>query len=290
MTERVAVIGLGAMGGGMARALLGAGYAVTVFNRTRERAEPLAAEGAVLAPSAGDAAAGADVVVLSLADEPAVDEVLFGDVVGRLRPGTVLVDTTTVSPSYARTTATRLAASGVRRLELCVLGNPEMAAAGKLRLFVAGDATAAGRAAGVLSALGQEVRHVGGPGSASTLKLALNLLLGVQTAGLGEAVAFAEAAGLDREVLVDVLLDSGWRSPVLAFRAGFVRRREYRPAGFRSALMHKDLALALEQAEAHRLALPLCREAAGRYAAAVAAGRADEDAAVVAELAGEEKR
>lgn len=284
MTGPVAVIGLGGMGQGMAGALLAAGYHVTVFNRTRERATPLEEAGAVVASTVGEAGAAADLVLLSLADEPAVEEVVFGDLVGQLRPGTVLVDTTTVSPSFARHTATRLAASGVHRLEACVLGNPGMAAAGQLRFFVSGEQSAHDMAQGVLSVLGQEVRHLGAAGRASALKLALNLLLGIQTAGLAEAAAFAEAAGLDRELMLDVLLNSGWRSPVLGFRAEFMRRREYRPAAFRTALMHKDLELALEQAAAHRLALPLCREAAGRFAAAITAGRADEDAAAVAEV------
>ncbi|MFC5723489.1 NAD(P)-dependent oxidoreductase [Streptomyces gamaensis] len=284
MTKQVSVIGLGGMGAGMARALLAAGYDVTVFNRTRKRADALVAAGATAAPSAAEAGERADAVVLSLADEPAVDEVLFGELVWRLRPGTVLLDTTTVSPSYARGTATRLAASGVRRLETCVLGNPDMAAAGKLRLFVSGEQAAYDDAHDVLAALGQEVRHLGAAGRASALKLSLNLLLGIQTAGLAEATAFAEAAGLDRELMLEILLGSGWRSPVLGFRAEYMRRRVYRPAAFRTALMRKDLELALEQAEAHGLPLPLCRQAAERYATAVAAGRADDDAAVVADV------
>ncbi|MFI0787276.1 NAD(P)-dependent oxidoreductase [Streptomyces lydicus] len=284
MTGPVAVIGLGGMGGGMARALLGAGYAVTVFNRTRERAEPLEQAGAVVAATAVEAAAPASAVLLSLADEPAVEEVLFGDLVWQLRPGTVLIDTSTVSPSYARTTATRLAASGVRRLETCVMGNPAMAAEGKVRLFVSGDRAALDAVDEILSALAQEVRYLGGAGRASALKLALNLLLGIQTAGLAEAAAFAEAAGLDRELLLDVVLNSGWRSPVLAFRAEFMRRRVYRPAAFRTALMHKDLELALDQAAAYRRDLPLGQEALARFGSALAAGRADDDAAAVVEV------
>ncbi|QTZ94735.1 NAD(P)-dependent oxidoreductase [Streptomyces auratus] len=284
MTGPVAVIGLGGMGGGMARALLGAGYAVTVFNRTRERAAPLEQAGAVVASTAVEAAAGADTVLLSLADEPAVEEVLFGDLVWRLRPGTVLIDTTTVSPSYARTTATRLAASGVRRLETCVMGNPAMAAEGTLRIFVSGDRAALDAVDEVLSALSQEVRYLGGPGRASALKLALNLLLGIQTAGLAEAAAFAEAAGLERELLLDVVLHSGWRSPVLGFRAEFMRRRVYRPAAFRTALMHKDLELALDQAAAYQMELPLGHEAVTRFGSALAAGHADDDAAAVVEV------
>jgi 3-hydroxyisobutyrate dehydrogenase-like beta-hydroxyacid dehydrogenase len=280
----VAVIGLGGMGGGMARALLDAGFAVTVFNRTREKAEPLVRAGAVLADTAGDAGAEADAVVLSLADEPAVEQLLFGEVLWRLRPGTTIVDTTTVSPSFARDTAVRLAASGLHRVEACVIGNPNMAGSGQLRIFASGEESAVDGVRDVLSALGQEVRYLGGAGRASVLKLAFNLLLGIQTAGLAESVAFVESAGLDRELLLDALLHSGWRSPVLGFRAEFMRRRVYQPAGFRTVLMHKDLELALEQAAALRLSLPLGARAADRFGAAIGAGRGDEDAAVVAEI------
>lgn len=285
--ESVAVLGLGGMGGGMARALLRAGLTVTVFNRSAEKAEPLVREGAVLAPSAADAGAGAGLLVLSLADESAVDELLFGEVVARLAPGTVIVDTTTVSPSYARAAAARLAESGVERLEACVVGNPDMAASGQLRVFVSGKKSTMRTAEPVLSALAQEVRFLGDAGLASTLKLALNLLLGIQTAGLAEAADFAEASGLGRELLLDVVLNSGWRSPVLAFRAEFMRRRTYQPAGFRTSLMHKDLDLAMRQAEDYRVALPLVRQAARRFETAIERGRGAEDAAAVMEVAAE---
>nr|CAM34368.1 putative dehydrogenase [Streptomyces tendae] len=284
MTGQVAVIGLGGMGSGMALALLRAGFQVTVFNRSPQKAEQAARAGAAVAPSAGAAGAAARVVLLSLADEPAVDEVLFGEVVWQLQPGTVLVDTTTVSPSFARNTAVRLAASGVERLEACVMGNPEMAESGRLRIFTSGSHSAVDAAGDVLSALGQEVRHLGDAGRASALKLALNLLLGIQTAGLAEAVAFAEAAGLGRDLLLEVLLGSGWRSPVLGFRAEFMRRRTYTPAAFRTRLMHKDLELALDQATAYQLPLPLVHRAQERFAGAIDAGRGDEDAAVVVEV------
>jgi 3-hydroxyisobutyrate dehydrogenase-like beta-hydroxyacid dehydrogenase len=285
VTKRsVAVIGLGGMGSGLAHALLDAGFPVTVFNRTAAKAEPLVRAGARLATSAAAAGEGADVVVLSLADEPAVEQVLFGEMVWRLRPDTTVVDTSTVSPSFAHNTAIRLTASGHRRVEACVLGNPQMARAGQLRVFAAGEESDVDSARDVLAALGQEVRYLGAAGRASALKLAFNLLLGIQTAGLAEAVAFAEAAGLDRELLLSAVDSSGWRSPVLAFRAEFMRRRAYRPAGFRTELMRKDLHLAQEEAAARGVRLPLVERAESRFASVVSAGRGDEDAAVVVEV------
>ncbi|WP_233157531.1 MULTISPECIES: NAD(P)-dependent oxidoreductase [Amycolatopsis] len=277
------MIGLGGMGSGMARALLASGLAVTAYNRSADRAAPLVEAGAALAPSAAEAVAGAQVVLLSLADENAVDQVLFGELDGRLNAGAVVVDTSTVSPAFAREAAKRLAESGVRRVEACVIGNPEMAAAGRLRVFAAGAESDVDLVRPVLGAIGQEVRFVGGTGSASVLKLALNLMLGVQLLGLAEAVVFAEATGLDRDLLLDAFEGSGWRSPVLSFRAGFMRRREYRPAMFRAALMRKDLDLAHREALEHGADLPMSRCALDRFAAVLAAGRGDDDAAIVAE-------
>ncbi|MGH4026006.1 MAG: NAD(P)-dependent oxidoreductase [Pseudonocardiaceae bacterium] len=282
--RRVGVVGLGGMGAGIAHALLTAGFPVTVHNRTAARTVPLQQAGAQVAGSAGEVGAASDVLLLSLSDEPVIEQVLFGELVERLRPGTTVVDTSTVSPSYARATGARLAASGIHRVEACVIGNPDMARAGRLRVFAAGESLAVQEVDDVLGAISQQVRYIGPAGQASALKLAFNLLLGVQTAGLGEAVAFAEGAGLDRQVLLDALEGSGWRSPVLSFRAEFMRRRTYQPAGFRSTLMHKDLRLAQEEGAARGVELPLTGCTIDRFALLVATGRGDQDAAAVAEL------
>lgn len=281
---RIGVIGLGMMGGGMARALLAAGFEVTAYNRTAAKAAPLAEAGARIAASPAAAAADVDVVLLSLADETAVTQVVFDGLATQLRPGLTIVDTSTVSPAFAKEITERLAALGVRRVEACVIGNPKMAATGELRVFVAGERAWADDVSGVLSALGQDVRYLGGPGSAGVLKLAFNLLLGVQTAGLAEAVALAESMGMERDLLLDAFDNSGWRSPVLAFRADFMRRRSYRPAAFRTTLMHKDLRLATAEAERHGASLPLTSRAAERFEELLDAGRGDDDAAAVVEL------
>lgn len=280
----VAVLGVGAMGSGMAQAILAAGFPVTVFNRTPAKAEHLTAAGAHLAASAAVAVQSAGTVLVSLADEAAVKAVLFGDVATNLQPGTVVIDTSTVSPAFARRAAEQLAELGAHRVEACVVGNPRMASRGALRVFAAGRQSDVDKVGAVLDAIAQDVRYLGPPGSASVLKLAFNLLLGVQTAGLGEAVAFAEAIGVDRGQLLDALDNSGWRSPVLSFRAEFMRRRVYQPAGFRAGLMHKDLILARDEALAHGVSLPLVDQAIDRFGDVLAVGRADDDAASVAEL------
>ena len=281
---RVTLVGLGAMGSGMAKRLLAAGFDLAVYNRTRDKATALAADGARVAGSVRDAA-DADIVLLSLADEQAVDEVLFGELVTYLRPGTLLVDTSTVSPSYARQAAIRLTASGVRRVEACVIGNPQMATAGELRVFAAGAEEDFAAAREVLDAIGRQgVRYLGDTGRASVLKLSFNMLLGLQTAALAETVQFAEALGLSRELLLTAIVKSGWRSPVMNYRAEFMRTRRYRPAGFRTSLMAKDLRLAAEEADTRDLQLPVLAEVLSWLGGAVDAGSGDEDAAVLADI------
>ncbi|WP_262401543.1 NAD(P)-dependent oxidoreductase [Actinomadura sp. CNU-125] len=270
----VAVIGLGGIGGGVAHRLLAAGRDVTVYNRTRAKAEPLIEAGARGADSPAEAAADAGVVVVSLSDEDAVEKVVFGDLAPALRPGTLLVEMSTLSPAYAREAADRLAAMGVARVEACVIGNPQMAKSGDLRVFAAGASEDVERARGLLGALGRQgVLYLGETGRAGALKLSFNLLLGVMTAGLAEAVAFAEHAGISRELLLTAVQKSGWRSPVLNFRAEFMRTGEYRPAGFRARLMAKDMRLAVGAAHDNGVTLPLTERTAQRYADVVDARR-----------------
>ncbi|WP_020673786.1 NAD(P)-dependent oxidoreductase [Amycolatopsis nigrescens] len=282
-TRSIAVLGLGGMGGGMAHALLSAGFRVTVYNRTAAKADSLVAAGASRADSPAEAVADADVVLISLADERAVEEVLFGSVLGKLRPEQQVIDTSTVSPDYARRAAQRLAEHGNSRVEACVVGNPKMANSGQLRVFAAGEESAVDSVRDVLDAIGQQVRYLGAPGTASSLKLAFNLMLGVQTAGLAEALNFTEASGLDRELVVGALRDMAWGAFALGFRADFMLERSYRPAGFRSVLMHKDLRLAAQESAALDVSLPLVEQAALQYESVISAGRGDEDAAVVLE-------
>ncbi|ACZ87051.1 3-hydroxyisobutyrate dehydrogenase family protein [Streptosporangium roseum DSM 43021] len=282
--NELAFVGLGGMGAGMALCLRGAGFPLVVHNRTAAKAAPLAEAGARVAASGAEAAHGARIVILSLSDQAAVEEVLFGELAGRLRPGALVVDTSTVSPAYSADATERLARTGARRVEACVLGNPAMARAGKLRIFTAGRREDAAGAHDVLEALGQDVLHVGPAGSACVLKLSFNLILGNQIAALAEAVLLADSAGLDRDLLLTAVTKSGFSSPTLAFRAELMRTRHYEPPAFRSALMEKDLRLAVGEAALHGLELPVTAGAADRFTEAVLAGDGDKDAAVVAEL------
>ncbi|WP_084701157.1 NAD(P)-dependent oxidoreductase [Streptacidiphilus anmyonensis] len=283
MSGRLAFVGLGNMGGGMAARLLAQGFELTVHNRTPEKAAPLAAGGAVVADSPEAAVAGVGTVLISLADEHAVEEVLFGRIVPALAPGSVVVDTSTVSPGYAVEAAGRLAEAGLRRVEACVVGNPLQAREGQLRVYVSGPEADVAEVRPILDAIGSEVVPTGPFGTATTVKLIFNLLLGAQVASLAEAVGYGVTAGLDRDQLLQAVAASGFSSVVMRFRAELMRAGRYQPAFFRSVLMEKDLRLAVAAARDNGVDLPVLESVRAAFASVVAAGDGDKDAAVVIE-------
>ncbi|MHA6763617.1 NAD(P)-dependent oxidoreductase [Streptacidiphilus sp. PAMC 29251] len=283
VTFPLAVVGLGNMGGGMAGHLLESGFALTVHNRTAAKAEPLAARGAVVADTPEQAVKGHQAVLLSLSDEHAVEDVLFGRLVPVLESGTLIIDTSTVSPGYAREAAARLAALGLRRVEACVVGNPFQAAKGELRVYVSGTDADIDLARPVLDAIGSEVNPMGEPGKATTIKLIFNLLLGAQVASMAEAVTYGVEAGIDRDRLLRAIASSGFSSVVMRFRAELMRRSSYEPAFFRTVLMEKDLRLAVEAAREAGVELPVLDRARERFEAVILAGEGHKDAAVIME-------
>ncbi|XVQ90048.1 NAD(P)-dependent oxidoreductase [Microbispora siamensis] len=281
----IAVIGLGMMGTNLAHRLLEAGFPVTVHNRTPGRTAPVAAAGATVAASSEDAVLGAETVLLCLGDEAAVDAVLTEDLLDVVKPESTIVNTTTISPAHSRLVAGRVTAAGRRFVESALLGNPAQARAGELRVLAGGDAADLERVRPVLEAVGRQILHLGPVGQAAAFKLVFNLLLGAQVASLAEAVAYGVRAGLPRDLLLTAIAASGFSSKVMSFRADIMRERHYDPAAFRAALMEKDLRLALAAAGELGVDLPVTARAAERFAAVMAAGNGDLDAAVLVELA-----
>ncbi len=259
---KIAFIGLGAMGGGMAARLLDSGAHVTVYNRTQSKGAELASRGAVLALTPAAAAAGADVVFLSLATSEVVESLLFGadGVVETLPKGALVADMSTVAPEFAAGLRDRLAVSGHRALDACVLGNAQHARDGELRFMIGGDAEDVATLTPVLEPLAKEIVHLGESGKGATAKLALNLLMGIEMQALAEAVVFGEKAGLDRSVLIRLIAASGYSAPVMKFKAGVMARRAFETPDFRLKLMRKDLGLVLT--ETHRLGVPMPATAA----------------------------
>jgi 3-hydroxyisobutyrate dehydrogenase len=271
---KVAFVGLGAMGGAMAARLLETGHHLTVYNRTASRCTGLAERGAAVAASPREAATGADLVFLCLAADDAVESLLFGEggVVEGLAAGGIVTDLSTVAPGFARRCATRLATTGHHALDACVLGSPRHARGGDLRFLVGGDQHDVAVATPVLCHLATDIVHLGSHGMGTTAKLALQLLKGVQMQSLAEAIVFGERAGLDRQVLIDLIAASGFSSPVMTVRSGVMARRSFdQQPNFRLDLMRKDLGLVL--AECQRLGVPVPATSASHESLTAAANR-----------------
>lgn len=255
---KIAFIGLGSMGGGMASRLLDSGAHVTVYNRTRSKGEEVASRGAVLAMSPAAAAAGADVVFLSLATSEVVSQLLFGPdgVVESLPKGAIVADMSTVAPAFAVSLRDRLAETGHKALDACVLGNAQHAKDGELRFMIGGAAEDVETVRPVIAHLAKEIVHLGDAGKGATAKLALNLLMGIEMQALAEAVVFGEKAGLDRSVLIKLIAASGYSAPVMKFKAGVMARRAFENPDFRLKLMRKDLGLVLAETAALGVPMP----------------------------------
>ena len=282
----VAFLGLGRMGQPMAARLVAAGYPVTVWNRTPERARELAERGAAVATTPALAARGARVVVLMLSDPPAVEQVLFGDggVLAALDPGATVVDCSTVGPEDSRRAAARCAEIGVGFVDAPVLGSTPAAAQGTLTVLAGGEERAIRAAEPVLHLFGSRVVRTGEVGSASALKLVMNLIVGGLTELLAEGILLAERSGLAKDVVRDALFSSVLSSPFLGYKAPQLLDRRFSPL-FTTGLMLKDLELTLALAAERGLSLPGAAAMRDAYAAAAAAGRRDDDfSAVIEEL------
>ena len=257
MQEKIGFVGLGIMGGGMARNLLKAGFELTVWNRTRERMAPLVEAGALPSASAKDLAARTTIIVTCVSDTPDVEEVVLGKggVLEGARPGSLLIDTSTISPVRTRALAARLAESGIHMLDAPISGGSEGAANGTLSIMAGGDAAQYRRALPVLEAMGRTITHVGGTGAGQTVKLVNQILVVGTMLAVGEALVFAEAGGLDLAATLAAVEGGAAGSWMLSNRGSQAIVRDFRP-GFTIDLQQKDLRLVLETADAHGVPVP----------------------------------
>ena len=270
----------------MATRLLDAGAPLTVWNRSAERGADLIARGARLARTPSDAVYDAEVVITMLADPAALEQVLAAPdgVLKTLRRSALFIDCSTVGPATARATAEQCAARGAGYVDAPVLGSVPAAEQGTLTILAGGAPADIARAEVVLSHLGKTIVPAGDAGSASALKLVMNLLVAGQTELMAEAFLLAERAGLSREIVRDALAGSVLDSPFVAYKAPQLLDRRFTPL-FTTALLVKDIELALDLARAHDLALPGVRAVRDAYAASATAGRRDDDfSAVIATL------
>lgn len=247
MDERIGFIGLGIMGQGMARNLLRAGYDLTVWNRTAAKIEPLVEAGAQAADSPAALASRCTVVITCVSDTPDVEEVVLGDggVVHGLAAGSLLIDMSTISPQATQEISRRLAEKGAHMLDAPVSGGSEGAARGTLSIMVGGTEEQVARAMPLFAAMGQSITHVGTSGAGQMVKLVNQILVVVNMLGVGEALLFAQAGGLDLQKTLDAVSQGAAGSWMLSNRGPQVIARDWRP-GFMVDLQQKDLRLVLE--------------------------------------------
>jgi 2-hydroxy-3-oxopropionate reductase len=250
MTERVGFIGLGIMGGGMARNLLKAGFDLTVWNRTASKADALVDAGAAWADSPAELAGGCEVIIVCVSDTPDVEAVLFGPqgVVEGVRAGALVIDCSTISPIQTQAFAETLSEKGVHMLDAPISGGSEGAAQGTLSIMVGGDAEQVERAQPYLQAMGKNITHVGGNGAGQMVKLVNQILVVNGMLALGEAFLFAQAGGLDLEKTLQAVEGGAAGSWALTNRGPQIIERDWRP-GFMIDLQQKDLRLVLEAAD-----------------------------------------
>ena len=256
MSERIGFIGLGIMGRGMVRNLLKAGFAVRVWNRTASRMDELAADGAGPASSPGDVAHHSDIVITCVSDTPDVEEVILGEsgVHRGARPGSLVIDMSTISPEATRRISDTLAERDIRFLDAPVSGGSEGAARGTLSIMVGGEAGDVARAMPAFEAMGKTITHVGPVGAGQTVKLANQILVVGNMLATAEALLFAQAGQVDLRKALAAVVGGAGGSWMLANRGPQVLNRDWRP-GFTIDLQQKDVRLVLEAAD--QLGVPL---------------------------------
>ena len=275
-------IGLGVMGGRMAARLLSKGHRVTGYNRTRSKAEALAADGLRVADSPRDVARAADVTFVMVANSDALRAVADGadGFLAGLGAGKIVVDMSTVSPALSRDLASRVRHGGAEMVDAPVSGSVLTLEQGKLSIMVGGDRATFDRLKPLLEDIGPKVTYVGGHGLAVSMKIATNISVAVQMLAFAEGVLLAEKSGIARVTAVDVMTHSAIGSPMLQYRGPFVLQMPDE-AWFNTTMMQKDLRLALEMGRDLGVPLPTTSATNQWLTAARSMGLADEDFAAV---------
>ena len=277
MKETVGFIGMGGMGSRMSRRLLTAGYELTVYNRKRERTRLLEQSGAKVAAAPRDLAAGADVVLSSVADDAAVESVMFGDngALAAARPGTTFIEMSTASPGISRRLYKTARDKEVSVLDAPVSGSTPQAEHGQLVIFVGGEQNVYDQCKPILNVLGKASFYMGPSGSGALTKLCVNTLLGLGVQALAEAIALGLRAGLERQRFLEVLGETSVLSPSQKSKLASASSDTY-PATFPLRMMLKDFGLILRRARELSVPMP-ATAAAQQVCAAEYAGQSAAD-------------
>jgi 2-hydroxy-3-oxopropionate reductase len=257
MADKIGFVGLGIMGRPMALNLTKAGHALFVHARRAESMEPLTAAGSLACASPAEVARQADVIFTMVSDTPDVEQVILGaaGIIEGVRPGSVVVDMSTISPSATRAMAERLRGHGVEMLDAPVSGGDVGAVEGTLSIMAGGTEAAFARAKPLLEVMGRNIVHVGGNGAGQVCKACNQVVIGHTIAGVGEALLLARSAGVDPAKVREALLGGFANSRVLEVHGRRMIERRFEP-GFKARLHQKDMRIVLEAAHQLGLALP----------------------------------
>ncbi len=279
---KVAFIGLGTMGVGMSLNILNAGHEVTVHNRTRQKEEAVAKEGANRAESPKDAAEGAEIIVTMVSDTPDVEEVVLGanGVIQGAPQGAIVIDMSTISPAATRQMAEELSKKGIKMLDAPVSGGPEGAQNGTLAIMVGGDAADFEKALPILELMGKTVTHVGPIGAGQITKAINQIIISGTYLTVAEGLTLGMKAGLDMEKVIQAISGGAASSWVLHNRGINVVNNNY-PLGFRVKLHHKDLGIALETARELEVTLPATALVEQIENGLIARGYGDDDVSAI---------
>ncbi len=272
---KIAFLGLGIMGTGMALRLVKAGFDVAAYNRNPDRAAPLREAGARVAASAADAATGADLIISMLADDTAARAV-WTDALASARPGFVGIESSTVSPAWIKEWAAAVAAKGGRALDAPVTGSKAAAEDGQLTFLVGGDAAALETVRPALEAMSKGIVHLGASGAGATLKLINNFMCGVQLASLAEALTMVDRAGLDQAKAVDILANGSPGSLFTRLVSGRMASGD-ETIHFLLRLMAKDLSYAQAEGEALGVDMATAAASLAQVRAGIAKGFGEGD-------------
>ena len=282
--QRVALLGLGTMGAGMAANWLAKGFGLTVWNRTRARTQALADKGAKVATTPREAAAGADCVFAMVADDAASRAVWLGDdgALAGAKTGAVVVESSTLTPDWVRELAGHARAKGCAFLDAPVGGSRQAAASGELRFFVGGDAATLDKARPALIAIGSKIDLLGPAGAGATWKLINNQLIAAQVAALGEALDVARKAGFRPVQISSLILNGAASSPIVKMKLPSMLSGDYDEPDFALSLMLKDARYAAALAQSLGAPADLVSSAVKAFARAEAKGLGAKDIAAVA--------
>ena len=284
---RVAFIGLGNMGSGMARNLIKAGHQLTVYNRTRQRAESLESLGARVVSSPAEAASGAEVLITMLADDGAVEDALLGQngAMDALPPAAVHVGMSTISVQLSRRLAAEHQAKQQHYIAAPVFGRPDAAAAGKLFIVAAGSSQQIERCRGLFDRMGQKTFVVDEqPPAANVFKLTGNFLITTVIESLSEAFALVRKSGLNAEKFLEVMTESLFPAPLYRNYGSMIVSEKFEPAGFKMPLGLKDNRLVLAAAEEVRAPIPMASLIHDRFLEAMALGWSNADWSAVSRV------